>query len=90
VLFRSERLNNTVAEEKITALLNEQMDGLFKQQQIQLGIQDIELKRNSIIEARNTLLKMENDQKLQAIDSAKEELSYQEKLEDIRSRSFKT
>jgi TP901 family phage tail tape measure protein len=85
-----ERLNNTVAEEKITALLNEQMDGLFKQQQIQLGIQDIELKRNSIIEARNALLKMENDQKLLSIDSIKEELSYQEKIQDINTRSFKT
>jgi TP901 family phage tail tape measure protein len=84
------KLKNKEAVERISQLLKDQMGALSDQQQIQLAIQDIELKRNSILEARNTLLKMENDQKLQAIDSAKEELSYQEKLEDISSRSFKT
>jgi hypothetical protein len=84
------KLKSKEAVQRISELLKGQMTALSDQQQIQLAIQDIELKRNSIHEARNTLLKMENDQKLQAIDSAKEELSYQEKIQDLASRSFKT
>ena len=84
------KLKSKEAVERISELLKGQMTALSDQQQIQLAIQDIELKRNSIHEARNNLLKMENDQKLQAIDSIKEELSYQERIQDLASRSFKT
>ena len=62
------KLKNKEAVERISELLKGQMTALSDQQQIQLTIQDIELKINAIVEARTSLMKMERDSQIQSLD----------------------
>jgi len=77
------------AYKKILNLLDSQLNSIADQIKLTKIQEDLTKKTTAIVEAKNSALNNERNFRLQNIDLLKEELSYEEKLLNIRDDSFK-